>query len=87
MKHSFHSRFKLWRRQLLTFCLDAGRVDSEVGVPGQKSRPDDVLAEAASQPRQPCGLQVKRLPRLHGELGAAAVPQGQPVGALRVRSR
>lgn len=67
---------------VLTFCLDSCCVDGEVGVPGQVPRPDDVLAEAARHPRQAGGLQVERLPRLHGELGAAAVPQGQPVGAL-----
>lgn len=62
--------------QLLTFCLDGYCVDREVGVPGQISWPDDVLAEAASHPRQPVGLQVKSLSRLHCKLGAATVSQG-----------
>ena len=51
-------------------------------MPGQVSRPDDVLAEAACHPRQAGGLQVESLSCLHRKLGAAAVPQGQPVGAL-----
>lgn len=51
-------------------------------MPGQISRPDDVLAEAARHPRQAGGLQVESLSRLHGELGAAAVPQRQAVGTL-----
>lgn len=50
-------------------------------MPGQESRPDDVLADATSHPRQAGGLQVESLSRLHGELGAATVPQGQAVGA------
>lgn len=67
---------------LLTFGLDGCCVDREVGVPGQVSWPDDVLAEAAGQPRQAGGLQVKRLSRLHCKLGTAAVPERQAVWAL-----
>lgn len=73
------------KRQSLTFCLDGCCVDREVGVPGQISRPDDVLAEAACHPRQGGSLQVESLSRLHCELGAAAVPQGQAVGALEIQ--
>lgn len=73
------------KRQSLTFCLDGCCVDREVGVPGQISRPDDVLAEAACHPRQAGSLQVESLSRLHRELGAAAVPQGQAVGALDIQ--
>lgn len=62
--------------QHLTFCLDGCRVDREVRVPGQIPWPDDVMADAASQPRQPGGLQVKSLSCLHCKLGAAAVAQG-----------
>lgn len=51
-------------------------------MPGQVSRPDDVVAKATRQLRQAGGLQEESLPRLHRELGAAAVPQGQAVGAL-----
>lgn len=69
--------------QTLTFCLDGGGVDGEVGVPGQIRRLDHVLADAARQSRQAGGLQVEGLARLHGELGAAAVSQGQAVRALR----
>lgn len=54
-------------------------------MPGQISRPDDVLAEAACHPRQAGSLQVESLSRLHRELGAAAVPQGQAVGALDIQ--
>lgn len=72
--------------RVLTFCLDGCCVDREVGVPGQISWPDDVLAEAAGHPCQPSGLQVKSLSCLHCELGAAAVPQGQAVGALEVHN-
>lgn len=72
--------------QVLTFCLDGCCVDREVGVPGQVSRPDDVLAEAACHPRQAGGLQVESLSCLHRKLGAAAVPQGQPVGALVIQT-
>lgn len=42
--------------QVVTFCLDGGCVDREVGVPGQVPRPDDVLAEAACHPRKARGL-------------------------------
>lgn len=55
-------------------------------MPGQISWPDDVLAEAASHLRQAGSLQVESLSRLHCELGAAAVPQGQAVGALEVQT-
>lgn len=55
-------------------------------MPGQVSRSDDVLAEATCHPRQAGGLQIESLSRLHCELGAAAVPQGQAVGALEVRT-
>lgn len=55
-------------------------------MPGQISWPDDVLTEAASHLRQPGGLQVKSLSRLHCKLGAAAVPQGQTMGALEADS-
>lgn len=72
--------------EVLTLCLDGCCVDREVGVPGQESRPDDVLADATSHPRQAGGLQVESLSRLHGKLGAATVPQGQAVGALEVRT-
>lgn len=70
-------------RQALTFCLDGGGVDGEVGVPGQVSRPDHVLTEAASHSRQAGCLQVEGLPRLNGKLGAAAMPQRQTVGTLQ----
>lgn len=52
-------------------------------MPGQVSRPDHVLTEAASHSRQSGRLQVEGLPRLNGELGAAAVPQRQTVGTLQ----
>lgn len=52
-------------------------------MPGQIRRLDHVLADAARQSRQAGGLQVEGLARLHGELGAAAVSQGQAVRALR----
>lgn len=55
-------------------------------MPGKIPRPDDVLAEAAGHPRQAGGLQVESLSRLHSELGAAAVPQGQAMGALKVQT-
>lgn len=42
-------------------------------MPGQISRPDDILAEAARHPRQAGSLQVESLSCLHGELRAAAV--------------
>lgn len=51
-------------------------------MPGQIPRSDDVLAEAARHPCQAGGLQIKRLSGLYCKLGAAAVPQGQTVGAL-----
>lgn len=41
---------------VVTFGLDGGCVDREVGVPGQELRPDDVLAEAARHPRKARGL-------------------------------
>lgn len=50
-------------------------------MPGQISRPDDVMADATCHPRQASGLQVKSLSGLYCKLGAAAVPQGQTVGA------
>lgn len=74
------------KNQALTFCLDGCCVDREVGVPGQILWPDDVLAEAACYPCQASSLQVESLSRLHGELGAATVPQGQTVGALVVQT-
>lgn len=52
-------------------------------MPGQVSRPDHVLTEAASHSRQAGRLQVEGLPRLNGELGATAVPQRQTVGTLQ----
>ena len=55
-------------------------------MPGQITRSDDVLADAARHPRQAGGLQVESLSRLHCELGAAAVPQGQAVGALEAQT-
>lgn len=55
-------------------------------MPGQISRPDDVLAETAGHPRQSGSLQVESLSRLHCKLGAAAVSQGQAVGALEVQT-
>ncbi len=85
MTESIPSHKKLWD-QVLTFCLDSCCVDREVGVPGQISRPDDVLAEATRHPRQAGSLQVESLSRLHCKLGAAAVPQGQPVRALEVKT-
>lgn len=51
-------------------------------MPGQVPRPNDVLAETARHPRQARGLEAKCLSGLHGELRAAAVPQGQTMGAL-----
>lgn len=51
-------------------------------MPGQVSRPDHVLTEAASHSRQAGRLQVEGLPRLNGELGAATVPQRQTMGTL-----
>ena len=68
---------------MLTFCFDGGGVDGEVGVPGQPPRPDDVLADAPRRPGQSRGGQREGLPRLHSKLGAAAVPQGEAVGALQ----
>lgn len=65
-----------------TLCFDGCCVDGEVGVPGQVPRSDDVLAEAACQPRRAGGLQEKRLPGLDGKLGAAAVPQRKAVRTL-----
>lgn len=56
-------------------------------MPGQISRPDDILAEAARHPRQAGSLQVESLSCLHGELRAAAVSQGQAVGALDVQRK
>lgn len=50
-------------------------------MPGQISRPDDVMAEATCHPRQAGGLQVESLSGLYSKLGAAAVSQGQTVGA------
>lgn len=41
--------------EAVTFCLDGGCVDWEVGVPGQVLRPDDVLAEAPRHPRKAGG--------------------------------
>lgn len=55
-------------------------------MPGKIPRSNDVLAEAAGHPRQAGRLQVESLSRLHCELGAAAVPQGQAVGALKVQT-
>lgn len=50
-------------------------------MPGEIPRPDDVLADATCNLRQAGSLQEERLSRLHREFGAAAVPQGQAVGA------
>lgn len=52
-------------------------------MPRQVPRLDHVLADAARESRQAGDLQVEGLARLDGELGAAAVPQGQTVRALR----
>lgn len=51
-------------------------------MPRQISGPDDVLAEAACHPRQAGSLKVERLSCLHCKFRAAAVPQGQAMGAL-----
>lgn len=68
---------------LLTFCFDGCCVDREVGVSGHVSRPDDVLAEAPCHPCQTGGLQVKRLSGLYSKLGAATVPKGKAMRALK----
>lgn len=52
-------------------------------MPGQEPRLDHVLAYAACQSRQASDMQVEGLARLDGELGTAAVSQGQAVRALR----
>lgn len=65
-----------------TLCFDGCCVDGEVRVPGQVARSDNVLTQAARQPRRAGGLQEKRLPGLDGKLGAAAVPQRKAVRTL-----
>lgn len=55
-------------------------------MPGQISWPDDVPADATRHLREGGGLQEESLSRLHCELGAAAVPQGQAVRALQVET-
>ena len=52
-------------------------------MPGQKPRPDDVMADAPCHLRQAGGLQVESLSRLHCTFGAAAVAHGDAVGALQ----
>lgn len=52
-------------------------------MPCQEPRLDHVLADVACQSRQTGDMQVEGLARLDGELGAAAVPHGQAVRALR----
>lgn len=56
-------------------------------MPGQVAWPDDILAEAPRRPRQAGGLQVESLSCLHSKLGAAAVPQGQAMGALNQKNQ
>lgn len=53
-------------------------------MPGQIPRPYHILAEAASRARHRGGLQEEGLSRLHRKLGAAAVAQGEAVGALHI---